>query len=178
MKNLNFKTLAIASGFVFLMIIPAFISAQPYGRGEGRGDRAGNGPAYAERGVDCRIPSLTDDQKAGIEKLRADHLRKANLMRAELGEKQARLNTLRLAETQDAKAIDRTIDDISKLKGDLMKAREAHKRDVRALLNDEQKAVFDARQGRGYRDGKGNKAGRSGRGDYGRGPGRGDCLRY
>ncbi|MBW6491762.1 MAG: periplasmic heavy metal sensor [Lentimicrobium sp.] len=178
MKKMNFKTFAIISGFVFLMIIPAFTSAQPFGRGEGRGFGPGNGPSYADKGEDCRIPSLTEDQKTSIEKLRTAHLRKASLIRAEIGEKQARMNTLRLAEKQDVKAIDQTIDEISKLKGDLMKEREAHKREVRSLLNDEQKTVYDSRQGRGFRDGKDYRAGRSGKGEYGRGPGRGECIRY
>lgn len=178
MKNLKLISLAIASGFAALMIIPAFLSAQPYGRGQGRGFGPGNGPAVIERGEDCRLPSLTEEQKAGMEKLKTQHLRKTNLIRAEIAEKQARMNTLRLAETQDVKAMDKTIDEISKLKGDLMKERESHRREIRSLLNDEQKAVFDAHRGRGLGERKGFRGDRPGRGEYGRGPGRGECLRY
>jgi Spy/CpxP family protein refolding chaperone len=170
MKNSGIKmmllTTVIYTGTMFSGINIAI--AQGPGRGQG--------PGPDDKGV-CRaaIPGLTDEQQKSIEQLRVKHIRKADLIRASIGEKQARMNTLRLAEKPDDKAIDQTIDEISKLRGDLMKEREAHQREVKALLNDDQKVFYDARRGNG-RNGKGYKnQGKDGRRmGYGRGN-RGNC---
>jgi len=173
MKNSGIKmmlfmtVIAISSMFVN----PVYAQAPGRGRGPGPDD---------DKGV-CRaaIPGLTEEQQNSIEKLRVKHIRKAELIRAEIGEKHARLNTLKLAENMDDKVIDQTIDEISKLRGDLMKEREAHQREVKALLNDEQKVFYDARKGKGRNNGNGynrnGKQGKNGRG-MGYGPGnKGNC---
>jgi Spy/CpxP family protein refolding chaperone len=143
--------------------------AQGPGRGQGPGPDDDKGVCRAA------IPGLTEEQQKSIEQLRVKHIRKAELIRAAIGEKQARMNTLRLAEKPNEKDIDQTIDEISKLRGDLMKEREAHQREVKALLNDEQKVFYDARRGYG-RNGKDFKhQGKKGRG-MGYGPSnRGNC---
>jgi Spy/CpxP family protein refolding chaperone len=175
------KSLKMSTGLavtILLVLLPAvMLMAQPYGRGNGNGNGPGYGWSVDKNGPECRIPGLSDEQKAEIEKLRTAHIRKANLIRAEIGEKEARLNTLRLAEKEDVKAIDKTIDEISKLRGDLMKERESHKREVRALLNEDQKAWFDARPGRGKGDGYGKGNGRGNRAGYGGGRGYRNCPR-
>ena len=48
-------------------------------------------------------------------------------------------------------AINKTIDEIVSIKGQLMKSRAAHRADVSALLTDEQKVFFNAHQGMGNR---------------------------
>jgi hypothetical protein len=57
-------------------------------------------------------------------------------------------------------AINKTIDEISVLKTTIAKKREAHKQEVRKLLNDEQRLFFDANagkrgQGKGMHHGQG-----------------------
>ncbi|KAF0195941.1 MAG: hypothetical protein FD166_2668 [Bacteroidetes bacterium] len=165
MKKPAFNFIVMAMFFA-LLSFSANVNAQGPGRGRGPGACAGPGLERGER--PDRIPGLTEEQRISMEKLRIAHFRKTELIRAEIGEKEARMNTLRLAEEPDDKAIDRTIDDISKLKGDLMKEREAHHRAVKALLNDEQKAFFDNRPGRDRNRGDGNRK-------NGRGNRRGNC---
>lgn len=178
MENKSLKTLTLAAVTVLLVLLPAvMLMAQPFGPGNGNGNGPGYGRPADENGLECRIPGLSDEQKAEIDKLRTAHIRKVNLIRAEIGEKEARLNTLRLAEKEDVKAIDKTIDEISKLRGDLMKERESHKREVRALLNEDQKAWFDARPGRGKGDADGKGNGRGKRAGYGGGRGYRNCPR-
>lgn len=167
MKTTQIKMLTLISGFVLMGLLPSALNAQRPGRGNGPGPS--NGECIAG------IPSLTEEQKTAIEDLRTAHFKKAELIRAEIGEKEARMKTLRLAEKEDAKAIDGTIDEISKLRGDLMKEREAHHRQVKSLLTDEQKVRYDARPGKGRGEGYGpdrDRRGRQGQGQ-GRGQGRG-----
>lgn len=160
------KSTAIVTVIFFGILMAAFLNtsilAQEPPRGPQGPDQAGRGPGMGF------IPDLTPEQSKQIEQLRTRHIRKVDLMRAEIGEKEARMTTLRLADEPDAKAIDKTIDDISKLRGDIMKEREAHRREIRALLTEAQKAVFDRRgpQGR-FNDGNGDRKGR--RGKAGRG---------
>ncbi|MFH1119602.1 MAG: periplasmic heavy metal sensor [Bacteroidota bacterium] len=158
MKKSAFNLFVMAMFFAMLSFSPN-VNAQ--GPGRGRGPGAGPGPERGER-FD-RIPGLTEEQRTSMEKMWTAHLRKAELIRAEIREKEARMNTLRLADQPDDKAIDRTIDEISKFRGDLMKEREAHRREVRALLNDEQKVFFDDKPGTGRNRGDGNR--RNGRGN-------------
>ena len=57
-------------------------------------------------------------------------------------------------------AINKTIDEISVLKNTMMKKREAHKQEIRKILNDEQRLFFDAHsekrgEGKGMHHGEG-----------------------
>jgi len=78
------------------------------------------------------------------------------------------------------KAVNKTIDKIAGMRATQMKQRLAHRQEVRSLLTDEQKAVYDnmpRRNGRGFGNGDGNGR-RHGNGDgFGRrGSLRGDCI--
>lgn len=176
MKNFKINLKMLTAAFALIAFISFDAAAQYPGRGNARGNGQGygqteganvqgSGMGYGRGDCTAFIPGLTEDQEAKITKLRNDHFRKADLKRAEIGEKQARLNTLRLAENQDAKAIDKNIDEIATLRAGLMKEREAHRREVKALLTDDQKVWFDSNtgQGRGAGFGAGNSGMRGNR---------------
>ncbi len=172
MKNSGIKVLVMLISVIMISMNSGTVTAQRPENGKGLGPGPGPG-----KGECMAIPDLTEEQQTAIEQLRIKHFRKVELIRAEIGEKEARLVTLRLAEKEDVKAIDNTIDEISKLRGDLMKLREAHQREIKALLNDSQKTYFDAKKGRGQKgngyghrgwndgEGRGNGCGRGNRGD-------------
>lgn len=103
------------------------------------------------------IPDLTDDQKKKIDDLQVAHLKEVNQTKALLHEKQAHLRTLQVADKPDNAAINKTIDEITALKNDLMKKHEAHRQAIRSLLTDKQKVVFDAKGCCSKHDGKGCK---------------------
>lgn len=102
----------------------------------------------------ANIPNLTEDQKNQLDMLRVEHQKKARLMHANLQEKRARLNTLRLADNPDSQELNKTIDEMAGLHADLMKEREAHRMAVRSKLNDKQKSWFDSRPDRDRRYGQ------------------------
>ena len=170
MKINKMKFFALIAGLAMIIFSSTDLLAQRPGRGFRGGYGPGGGQEMQRPMRDHwaeDIPGLTDEQKTSIEKLRTAHFRKAELLRAEIGEKQARLRTLRLAEKQDEQAIDKAIDEISKLRGDIMKEREAHRRGIKALLNEEQKTWYDNNCGRGYGRGRYDESMNPGR----RGPG-------
>ncbi len=132
----------------------------------------------------CLIPGLTNEQQESINELKTVHLKKVSQLRADLQEKNARLQSLRVADTYNEKEINKTIDDIAAVRANIMKESENHRQKVRSLLSDDQKAWFDSRpmknrsgDGSCYY-GDGNRFGRRDgmrRGDcYGRGFGRGN----
>lgn len=186
MKNLKINLTTLTAVFALVALMSFDASAQNFGRGKARANQdnvQGPGMGYGRGDCTAIIPDLTEDQEAKILKLRNEHLRKAEIKRAEIGEKQARLNSLRVAETQDANAIDKNIDELASMRASLMKDREAHRREVKALLTDEQKVWFDANtgQGRGRGFGVGNRGMRgNGQGMRGYGQGRGwrNCPYY
>ena len=192
MKKIKINLTTLTAAFALVALISFDAAAQYPGRGNRQGQGYGQtdgtyvqGPGMGYGRGDCTafIPGLTEDQGTKITKLRNEHFRKVDLKRAEIGEKQARLNTLRLAENQDAKAIDKNIDELATLRAGLMKEREAHRREVKALLTDDQKVWFDANtgQGRGNGFGAGNRGMRGNRqGMRGNGQGRGwrNCPYY
>lgn len=168
MNNLKFNLTTLIAAFALVALVSFDASAQNYGRRNTRiNAMQANGANDMQRPFmgfgrgDCSafIPDLTEEQEAQIVKLRNKHLRKAELKRAEIGEKRARLNSLRLAENQDVNAIDKTIDEMTSLQASLMKAREAHRRELRALLSADQKVWFDANAGQGRGQGFGNGQG-------------------
>ena len=110
---------------------------------------------------DQKIPGLTDEQKAKMKDLRVAHMKEVTPVKNLLEEKKARLNTLTSADKSDMNEINKTIDEIAKLKADLMKARVNHQMKVKALLTDEQKVFFNAHMGKN----KGMKKARMHRGE-------------
>jgi Spy/CpxP family protein refolding chaperone len=162
MKNQNLIT-------PMLVVALLIISSISYGqnrRFNNRDNEPSNVNTYAEEGASqgycSNIPNLTDEQQSALNKLRTNHLKKANLMRAQIQEKRAQLNTLRLSEKPDMDKINRTIDEVAELRADLMKEREAHLQAVKSQLNDDQKAWFDSRPGRGKGFGQNRGFGRQG----------------
>ncbi len=103
---------------------------------------------FAQRGMErgmhhnC-IPGLSDEQKEKIDELRTPHMKNMQELRADMKVYKAELGKLMQAEKADQKAINNKIDEISKIKSDMMKERAKHKQDVRSLLTDEQKIHFD-----------------------------------
>lgn len=90
------------------------------------------------------IPDLTDQQKQKIEELCFTIKKEINGLNNQMGEKQAHLKTLQDADKADMVAINKTIDEISVIKADIMKKHEATRQTIRGLLTEKQKIIFDA----------------------------------
>ena len=118
------------------------------------------------------LPDLTDTQKDQMKAVRIKTMKSVQPLKNQLMEKRARLNTLSSADKADMKAINKQIDEISTLKASMQKVRAASKQEVRSILTDDQRVIFDAQKGQGYgRNGDGNgpqKMRRRGNGPQGR----------
>ncbi len=96
-------------------------------------------------GVTCPLPGLTEAQTESMRTLRLKTIKDTQPLRNQLEEKRARLRTLSTADNPDAKAINKTIDDMAALRADIQKIRAARLQEFRKLLTDEQRILFDAR---------------------------------
>ncbi len=152
MKTINF--LSRVGLLAALLLLTVSLHAQP---GMGRGMR---NPEDSPR-MGRFIPNLTDDQEAKIAELRTKHLKEVTPLKNELNEKRARLQTLETADKPDMNAINKTIDEISAIRANIQKKGAAHRAEVASLLNEDQRAEFNARHA-SRKGGKGN--GRMGRG--------------
>jgi Spy/CpxP family protein refolding chaperone len=91
----------------------------------------------------CKL-NLTDEQKEKMEKLKADFQKEADAIRLNMDVLNAEFRKLMGADTPSEKEINAKIDQITALKGKMMKASSKHKIQMRNLLTDEQKAIFDS----------------------------------
>lgn len=94
------------------------------------------------------IPGLTDEQKENIKALHVEHRKAVLPLENQLDEKMARLKTLTTAESIDFKQIDATVDEITGINNTMMKKRIRHGQEIRKILTDEQRIVFDSRVGK------------------------------
>jgi Spy/CpxP family protein refolding chaperone len=137
-------------------------------------------PPPGMRFVD-RIPDLTTEQKAKIEAFHTTMSKEILPLENQILEKEARLRTLTTAEKVDMKAVNKTIDEISKLRGEIQKKRMKFMMDTRSILTEDQRVTFDRMRMHKMNGAKrGNRAkagtyrgGRQGRG----GPHHGNCPR-
>ncbi len=165
-KNAKSKLIAITLAIMLTVGLSNLAFAQ-----QGRGNGNGNGPKFnmQQKGnaAHCmNLPDLTDEQKTKIKELRVKHLKATLPIKNEMREKQAHLRTLTTKDKVDMNAVNTTIDEIVKLKGKMMKASNAHKQELRKILTDEQRAIFDSRpHRRGHGKGHGHGMGR-GHGQY------------
>lgn len=138
---------AIKSKYIMLLLAASFILtgsafAQP-GRmhSEGMEKQCMHGKEH--KGHMSMIPDMTEEQKEQIEESRTEHLRVILPLKNQLMEKEARLHTLSTAEKVNMKEIYKMIEEIGELKIKAMKEHAAHRQEVRKLLTEEQRLVFD-----------------------------------
>lgn len=91
------------------------------------------------------IPNLSKEQNEGIRKLQISLGKNILPIENEIREKDARLNTLTTLKDPDMKSIYALMDEIGALKIKIAKMQMAHDMDIRKILNDEQRLIFDKR---------------------------------
>ena len=87
---------------------------------------------------------LTDAQQDQIKTLRLSFQEETLPLKNELREKKARMQTLTTAKEADMKAINQLADEMGGLKTTMMKKHLAHQQEVRKILTDEQRIIFDS----------------------------------
>ena len=151
MKTKKVKTGLLATIFAltFIFATTADMFAQP-GHWSGKGYKQG----WQNDGYKCyclKMLDLTEEQQEKIDELRLQCMKNNTSITNKMMEKKARLKTLTTADDIDMKAINATIDEITGLKSQFMKNKVATKMDVRNLLTDKQKIMFDKqRMGKGF----------------------------
>lgn len=106
---------------------------------------------------------LTDEQKETMSGLKTEHMKQMQAVKNEMAEKKARLRTLSTTEEYNQKAIDKVVDDISKLMATQMKAGIEHRQEVKTILTEEQLVKFNSKRNAGKRSFHGRKGNRVGR---------------
>ncbi|HIE16092.1 MAG TPA: periplasmic heavy metal sensor [Bacteroidales bacterium] len=140
--------------WIIIMMAAMIVSTTAFAQGPGQGK--GMKKANAEMQMKQMIPDLTDDQLTKIKSLRLETMKLIIPLRAEMREKKAHLNSLAVAEKVDWKAIEKTIDEIGAIRVKMMKYRAKLRQDIRALLTDDQRIIFDNKAGSMMRHGKKN----------------------
>jgi Spy/CpxP family protein refolding chaperone len=98
--------------------------------------------------TDIRVQNLNDDQKAKIKDLRIAHLKEMQPLRNKKRELEAKEETLATSPVGDIKAINANIDEITKVDNQMMKSKEFFRQQVRLLLTEEQRLMYDAQSER------------------------------
>jgi Spy/CpxP family protein refolding chaperone len=134
---------------ILLLIAALFIvsSGIAYAQCPGKdGNCKDRPPMHGEKGPghDPMIPDLTDEQKEQIKDIRVESMEEMLTLKNKLGEKAARLRTLQTAAKANMSEINKAIEDIGKLRTEMMKLKAASHQEIRSLLTDEQRIFFDA----------------------------------
>lgn len=178
MKKINFKAQIIGIMVVAAIIVSGNLFAQPGQRilkqqfnndtrlhRNFRADRMPNqnfAQDRAGRGMGLFGLNLTEEQTLKFNELRTKNLKESLVIKNEMLEYKARLRTLTTSEDFDQKEIDQLIDKMSDSNAKQMKQRVAHRQEIRSLLTEEQRVIFDSsNQGFGQRQSFGRK-GRAG----------------
>ncbi|MDR2036413.1 MAG: periplasmic heavy metal sensor [Bacteroidales bacterium] len=90
---------------------------------------------------------LTDEQRQEMQKIRMERMKERTQIQNQIKEKKARLEVLQTADKADMKEINKTIDEITALQAKNMKADAADRQNIRNLLTEEQRIIFDAQGG-------------------------------
>jgi len=122
---------------------------------------------------------LTEAQQVQAKTFYTEMQKQSTPLRADMQEKQAQLNKLMIADPSNEKDIYAKVDEIAHIRLDLQKIRINSKLQMRAILDADQKVLFDAREV-GNRNGSGSSKGNKGgsRGNNGGGQGMGSGNRF
>lgn len=175
LNNMKMKTMKlkkVAMTLAALMVVGLFTINSVYSqRGKGWGD----GPCrnQPKQPPVMAALDLNEEQQEQMKEFHTAHLKEMLPIKNKMQELKAELNTLSSGDDVDMKAVNNKIDEISDLHAKMMKMHEANRQEVREILDEEQKVLFDAfhsKRGKGQH-GKGSMH----RGFHGKGYGRGPC---
>jgi len=88
---------------------------------------------------------LSEDQQQNFKKLHLNMQKEALQLNNQLNENKAKMRTLTTADKADMKAINNLIDESAEVQADLQKKRAANHQEVRTMLTEEQRIIFDSR---------------------------------
>jgi len=94
------------------------------------------------------IPNLTEKQETQMKDLHLEFKKNIMPIKNIIGEKEAKLHSLKSAEKADIAAINKQIEEIGNLKIQIEKEQAKLEQDIRKLLNDEQRLFFDMHKGK------------------------------
>lgn len=139
---------------VLIMIGSTNLQAQndgpPNRQGNDRNDRMEmqrRGPQEEQGTRGPRIPNLSEEQESQLKAIHLKSEKAALPLKNQVGEKEARLQTLTTSMDFDAKAVNNIIDEIDTLKSDLMKLKITSNQEVKAILTEEQLIFFNKKTG-------------------------------
>lgn len=151
-------------GCAILLSLAVDVFAQPL---RGRNQQAPGGRHRAEffqgrQQESCLgIESLTSEQREQLSALVIQRMDESNRHRLRMDELRNRKRILMLERDADMSGVDQVIDQMEALRSQWMKDNVAHHQEIRNLLTDEQRILFDSRrsgrpmmrnmQGRGFR---------------------------
>lgn len=142
----------ISTAFLLLLVSSITVQAQRNDQQERRKEikervekRMGQ-EARMQRGsqVFLRYMDLSEEQKEQIKVIMLEGKKEAIPYQNQLGEKRARLRTLSSGNTYDVQALNKIADEMAELQASIKKIHIAKKGEIRALLTDDQKVIFDA----------------------------------
>jgi len=90
----------------------------------------------------CNLPNLSAEQAAKIQKLKIEHHKALLALQTDLKTKRLDLHQMTM-ESADQKKLEAKIDELAKAGADIQKKRLAQRNEIRSLLTDEQKKLFD-----------------------------------
>ena len=137
MKNRNLKPLMLTLIIVGLSG-SAFAQGERGPRRQHRDEQAQGWERMAER------LDLTEAQQDQLKTLRLSFREETLPLKNELREKKARMRTLTTAKEADMKAINQLAEEMGELQTNMVKKHLAHRQEVRKILTDEQRILFDS----------------------------------
>ncbi len=104
-----------------------------------------DGMAGARMSGGLMIPDLSDEQAEQIQALHIEHLAAMKPVNEQIAEKRLKLRHASTAGKVNQSELDNMIDEIGTLRVKAEKMRSAHRQEVRKLLTEEQRIMFDSR---------------------------------
>ncbi len=90
------------------------------------------------------LPNLTKEQKDQLDEIHLKYVKIKMPIHNKLAEKHVRLQSLATADKVDLKAIDNLVSEIGALKIKIMQSDEHERQEIRKVLNDDQRIIFDS----------------------------------
>ena len=103
------------------------------------------------------IKDLTPEQQKQISTLKLNLIKDRMALQNLIDEKKAHLKTISTGDNVDMAAVNKTVEELFALKGEMVKKHIAFQQEVRKLLTPEQRVIFDIHAGKGH--GRGERMG-------------------